>query len=222
MDISKINLVNESTKIKANYELGKMGTAISLLLNKDNDLLIVGHVDDNTVIYWVSLGKTSDREQNEAIFNHIAYEPFEAVALKDDPDHLWGKIFRDNNWYYARLNRDSQNNRSWSTPFGYYASKLIGDAFARELASFPDVLLRKCRLREADGAYEKVLDYYLDEMAKVKDKPNGYKQVEKLIRILRQDDYLVLSPNEQIREKYICFLETKTKLYNQYMSVDKG
>ncbi|WP_312502590.1 hypothetical protein [Lacrimispora sp.] len=45
-----------------------------------------------------------------------------------------------------------------------------------------------------------------------------YTQVEDLINMLRQEQYLVLSDQEQIREKYLLIAEKADKLYNQYQS----
>jgi hypothetical protein len=45
-----------------------------------------------------------------------------------------------------------------------------------------------------------------------------YTQVEDLINMLRQEQYLVLSDQEQIREKYLLIAEKADKLYNQYKS----
>ena len=228
MDITKINLVNDSTKEEPKYELARKGISITLFFNTNNDLLIVGNVDNN-FIHWASLSKTTDREQNEAIFNHIAYEPFEAVAykvslLRSVQTGYWDAP-RDNPldnpaWHQARLTRIMDGNMLWSTPFGhdYGKEKPAGDSFARDVESYQYGLLEKCRIREAGGAYEKVLDNCLDKMLKVIDDDYGYPQVEELIKIIDQDDYLVSSPNEQIREKYINFLNLKSQLYNQYMT----
>jgi len=62
------------------------------------------------------------------------------------------------------------------------------------------------------------LDYCLGELSGDYGNALYYTQIEDLISMLRQEQYLVLSDQEQIREKYLLVAETAGKLYNQYQS----
>ncbi len=85
-------------------------------------------------------------------------------------------------------------------------------------SQYLDVLKKRCRFREANGTYEAVLDYCLEELSGDYGNALYYTQVEDLINMLRQEQYLVLSDQEQIREKYLLIAETASNLYNQYQS----
>ena len=210
-------MITRSSHETPKYEINKSNSFISVYINSDNDLIIIGHADNNYV-YWVSLTKADDKARNETIFNYIAYNPSARAAVAHLSDAVHIERYE---WYHARLFRPEYDKNRWSTTFGHYYGdeEPAGQFFAGDVAVLLQVLLRKCSFREAGGAYENVLDYALSEMDAVKDTPYGYNQMLKLIEIMDKEDYLALSPNKRIREKYVRFLETKSRLYGQYMDV---
>lgn len=222
MDICSYNLINSKTKVTPGYDIKGRETSICLYFSKNKDVLIIGRVDNN-YIYWASFSKTYDKEQNEAIFNHIANDPFDLVSneglvLKSvnfDYDDL-------RSWYNTELVRTSDCNMAWNTPFGHYYGKdqirFNGKYFANDVAGFLDVLVERCRFREANGSYEAVLDYSLNELMKKDKDVFYYTKVKYLIEMLTKEDYLVLSNSKHIRRKYILFCESADKLYNLYQS----
>ncbi|WP_313153204.1 hypothetical protein [Lacrimispora sp.] len=224
MDVKKLNLVNESSKVTPKYDLSGAQSLIRLFFNKNGRLLIIGQADHN-YIYWASLTGKDEREKNEAIFNYIADEffRFEMVSSERLVFHAASVPYDElKTWYQTDLVRPLVQNMAWKTPFGHYYGKdqveLNGRYFARDVSQYFDVLLKRCRFREANGAYEVVLDYCLGELSGDYGNALYYTQVEDLINMLRQEQYLVLSDQEQIREKYLLIAEKADKLYNQYQS----
>ncbi len=224
MDVKKLNLVNGSSKVTPNYDLSMAQSWIRLFLNRNGKLLIIGQADNN-YIYWASLTDQNEKEKNEAIFNYIADESlrFDMVSNEWLVFNAAGVPYDElKTWYQTDLVRPLEQNVAWKTPFGHYYGKdqaeLNGRSFARDVSQYLDVLKKRCRFREANGAYEAVLDYCLGELSGDYGNALYYTQIEDLISMLRQEQYLVLSDQEQIREKYLLVAETAGKLYNQYQS----
>lgn len=222
MKIQSLNLINKNTKVNPNYDLSNRRTHIELYFNTLNDLLIVGVVDNN-YIYWASKTKVYEKEINEEIFNYIENKSFELVSNENS-------VFKSINisyeelkmWYKTSLVRTSEHNMAWMTPFGHcYGADQIennGKYFANDVAGYLKDLLRKCKFREAGGSYIKILDYYLDILKKDDNNIYYYKEVEDLIKLLENENYLVVSDNEGIRQKYLLIKQISANLYNQYMS----
>ena len=219
MDLSKLNMVSPSTAVTSNYDLSGRETSLVLYFNDDEDVIIVGQVDAN-YIYWASLTKTCELEKNEAIFNHVANEPFVLVSS-------WrniGLLSHDElkRYYRAELRRTGERDMAWRTPFGhYYGRKQMaqnGGYFAKDVAGFVSVLHRRCEFREAGGAYEAMLDFWLVELAKAEADAHLYPRVEPLVEMMKQESYLVLSRRAPIREKYLLLCEKAGEVYNRYMS----
>lgn len=227
MDIKNLNLVNYSTKVTPNYPVSGEKTNISLYFSKDGRLLIVGKIDNN-YIYWASFTNIDDREKNEAIFNYIADESFKIELVSNEHLALKAAGFDYEGlktWYKTDLDRVSVQNMAWKTPFGHYYGRdqieLNGRYFAGDVAGHLNTLLKRCQFREANGAYREVLDYCFYEVARDSGNPYYYRQVEDLINMLRQEQYLVLSDDDGIREKYLRIFEEASELYGRCQSSER-
>lgn len=220
-NIEELNLVTDKLAAKPNYSLENRETSIEVYFNDKNQVLIVGVVDNN-YIYWASLTGSDDKEMNGYIFDYISrgkirkvtqlYKAVESAGLRLEDVRRWVKIC---------LTRKPGDPMSWLTPFrSNYTSSQIknnGAFFAKDIAYYMTGTRGKCGLREAGGAYEKVLDYYLGLMNEDNGEANYYYQVKNVIDILESEDYLYGSENPEIRRKYIQLREYGEKLYNRHM-----
>lgn len=227
MDVRNLNLVNRNTRIIPNYDVSKRETSICLYFNRKGKVLIIGRLDNN-YIYWASFTNTDDRELNEAIFNYIADDFFKFDMVSSERKVLEFINFPYDaldTWYQTELRRTSEYDMAWQTPFGhYYGKESIKDNagyFARDVSGHLKTLLTRCQFREANGAYEEVLDYCLCELSMDGGNVYYYEQVKDMINMLREEQYLILSDQEQIREKYFRFRKEAERLYNQCQSASR-
>jgi len=219
MDITSLNLVNQQTQVTPNYDLSGSETSIILYFNNEDDLVILGQADNN-YIFWASRSKTYEKDKNEAIFNYTANEPFGVVSQRYMVGINYGDLKR---YYRADLKRSKENGMAWKTPFGhYYGLKQVNDNgryFAQDVESFVRKLHRRCNYREANGAYEAMLDFWLGEISRIEDDALRYPSIELLVEMIKEESYLILSLNEPIREKYLLLLKKSDDMYNRYMSI---
>lgn len=217
------NYVNDRSSVTPNYSLDGKQTAIDVYFNDNNEVLIVGFVDNN-YIHWASLTKASDKELNEQIFNYISEGEIHKVthlyqALKETGLE-YGEVMK---WLHIRLTR-KERRLCWNTPFGHSygdgTSQLPynGRFFATDISVYYKDIQRKCRFREAGGAYEKVLDNYLRVLQDDEGDKCYYTRVKDLVDIIREEDYLMMSPTPEVRAKYLKLQEIISSLYNRYMT----
>lgn len=227
MDVRNLNLVNRNTRIIPNYDVSKRETSICLYFNRKGKVLIIGRLDNN-YIYWASFTNTDDRELNKAIFNYIADDFFQVDIVSSQRNVLEFINFPYDaldTWYRTELRRASEDYKAWETPFDhYYGKKPIEDnaeSFARDISEHLKTLLTRCQFREANGAYEEILDYCLCELSMDGGNVYYYEQVKEMIYMLEAEQYLILSDQEQIREKYFRFRKEAGRLYNQCQSASR-
>lgn len=222
-----INLVNEATKVEKNYKLsGRVNSVISYI-NVKNELLIVGQADNN-YIYWAAKVNSADRKCNEEIFNLLADGVFEMVSSMDKVMESIG-ISRSElkRFYKKRFDRASENEpgRVWNiSDGGYYRNcdvETHGRLFSYEMEGMLKNLQEKSRVREADGAYLKVLENYLIRLKKGEKDVYGYEKEFMMIQLLEKEGYLLLSKDERVREIYFQIKEKIYSMYCTYMSAVK-
>ena len=223
MSIQKQNLVTTENAASPPYALNLSETFLRLYLNRDGDLLLFS-MADNTYINWLSLTKTTDMAENEAIFTYLSENTPDIVstvklAMASTPFDYLGL----DEWYEADLFRRHSGGKVWQTPFGhaYSANDMHnhGKYFARSLYNLPAELTAQCRFREADGAYAAVLDWCLREIntAFTDECPaHHYERVEKLVQMLHRERYLLFSERPLIRERYAAFMSKASSLYDLY------
>lgn len=221
-NIEEINLVTDKLAVKPNYDLDNRITYIEAYFNDEGQVLIVGVVDNN-YIYWASLTDSSDVEMNGYIFDYISVGRVKKVCSLPKAAESVGLHYEGvKRWVKIRLTRKKEDDMAWNTPFGAsFASsqrKHNGQFFAKQIAGYMTGIRAKCKLREAGGAYEKVLDYYLAVMNEDDGNSNYYYKVKNLIHIMESEDYLYGSENPEIRRKYIRLREFGEALYNRYMT----
>ena len=221
MDITELNWVNKGTEVKPNYDISEKEPSITLYFDNDNDVIIVGTVDPN-YICWASRTKTNEKEINEAIFNHIANEKFTLVS---QPYYIGLLDYDDLKLCYRtdliRLTEDKD--MAWKTPFGHYYGKsqiqYNGRFFAGDVVVFLKILHRRCNFREADGAYESMLDFWLSELSIGETDALYYPSLEPLFDMIKSEGYLILSQRAAIREKYLILCKKMSNIYGRYMDI---
>ncbi len=219
--IESYNFVCKDNALQPNYNLSKQGEYIDLYFTLTGEVIIVGAVDNN-YIHWLSITKTSDTEINEQIFNYIANQDYQYVSHEYkvlqsrnlDPDML-------DNIYKARLIRGNRENVVWETPFGcYYGKDQIqynGRFFANDIAHFCDKLRKRCEIREMKGIYKTVLQGYISYVSSIK-YMRYESDIKPLSELLRNEDYLLMSPNKEVRDLYIQCCNLCRSKYNDYMT----
>lgn len=223
-NIEDLNLVNAKNQKHPNYSLEGKQTSIKVCFNDGGQVLIIGEVDNN-YIHWASLTDSDDRETNRDIFNYISKGKFLRVTHSYLALQEAGLTYEEvSKWLQIKLTRKPDCPMAWLTPFegnyGASPSQLEhnGDFFARDISHYLNQVHKKCEFREAGGAYEKVLDYYLTILQDDGGEARYYEKVRKLEEILRKEDYLFASENPGVRQKYIACRQALSTLYNRYMT----
>jgi hypothetical protein len=110
----------------------------------------------------------------------------------------------------------------WQTPFGAY----IGDndntglLIAKSLVGYKTEIDKLCEAREAGGNYLSIMQGILEHLSQRTDDPIwDYYTATPWIKILRDEDYLLCSKNEQFKGLYLQLAKQCSDLYNRYMTV---
>lgn len=223
----QINLVNELTKTEPDYKLSGRVNSIISYINIKNELLIVGQADNN-YIYWASKAESADRKGNEQLFNMLAGGVFEMVSSMDRILEILGIPHSELNGFYKKsFDRSDENEpeRVWNISDGGFYRRCDaeghGRLFAYEMGGMLKDLQEQSRVREADGAYLKVLENNLKRLKKAEKDVYGYEKEYRLIQLLEKEKYLLLSKDERVRTVYFQIKEKIHSMYCTYMSAVK-
>lgn len=227
MEIECLNLVNENTAVTPNYKLAGRVNSIIAYLNYLEDLIIIGRVDNN-YIYWASKTKASDKKTNEQIFNRLADGVFEMASETGRVLESIGISYEEfRRFYKERYDRGNEKEpeKLWKRSSGVYYRKedkqQHGRYFAYDMEGMLRQQQRKCRAREADGEYFKVLEKYLKKLIKAKNNPYYYEEESELMELLEGESYLLLSKDGRVRNTYYLIQQEIRGLYCMYMSAIK-
>ena len=198
------NMVTGSNSIIPTYDLSKNETSITLYFNNVGDLIIVGNMVGCNYIFWMSFSRTEDKKRNEEIFNHIANDEPERVSYLDRVlEH--NKIPYDtlSEFYKVHLTRVYDGECLWKTPFGHDYAKIgkeqNGSVFSDDVSRFLKEVAEWCEIRECGGNYEKILKEYELFLEKQEKYNSNVKKIEEL---LASEEYLCISPDENVRNIY--------------------
>ncbi len=219
--MESFNFVNRSNYVAPKYDISGRKPWINLYFNNGGEIVIVGNVDNN-YIYWLSVTKTEDLQTNERIFNYVAAGNILGVTQQYKALEQAGISYAElKNYYCVKIMRSSDG-KKWHTPFGCYYGEdnaaQHGMFFARSVKYFVGTVHRKCEQREAGGKYEAVLEIYLQQL---KTADSYDYRVQLIEEILKSEDYLILSENENIRRLYSECIGICGKLYNDYMTASR-
>lgn len=219
--VKKLNLVNSKSQVKPNYDLSKREKYIKIQLTLDKQLIIIGVIDNN-YIYWLSITKLEDKKTNRAIFNYVAKGEYESISSIDralkQKNLDYGIMKRS---YGARFTNAENVGSVWKTPFGHYYSKDNiqdhGKFFARSVCYFYEEMLKKCKIRRANGLYKSLLIQLTIDIEKI-DCMAYDSEVKPIQEMLSYEGYLILSSNKDVRDLYSKCLELCNDKYNAYMT----
>ena len=109
----------------------------------------------------------------------------------------------------------------WQTPFGSYINddENTGLSIARSLVTFKAEIVKLCEAREDGGNYLSVMQGILEHLSLRTDDPVAdYITAAPWIKIMKDEDYLLCSENEQIKGLYLQLAKQYSDLYNRYMT----
>lgn len=218
LNIKNYNLIDESNKVKANYDLSNKETYFELYFSTDRRLAIVGCLDNNYAV-WCSVSQLDDYELNKAVFDYVANTTFDTYSheyLAFDKTLL----SEMKSWHKCMISRSNLDQMIWQTPFGHYYghdAKNNGSFFSRDLRLYFEEQINLCHFRTYSGNYISVLEDYSHLLNK-QDDFRYYEKVKPLISLLTKESYLKLCPDEKMRAKYIECMNKAGDLYNWYMT----
>ncbi len=94
-----------------------------------------------------------------------------------------------------------------------------GLLIARSLANFKTEIDKLCEAREDGGNYLSVLQVFGEHLSQMTDDPvRDYSTAAPWIKIVKDEDYLLCSKDEQIMGLYLQLKKQCDNLYNRYMT----
>lgn len=231
MNIEKHNCLTADIAEKPNYEPNPLHRSITFYYTDDGRVIMIGSADNN-YIYWLSLTELEDTATNSAIFDHVSQlEPtvfghaYTALRKTNYTAHNLRGYYHDS-LTLAQAHIQMEERLMWVTPFdngGYSASqdqiKYHGQFFARDIRENYSKLKQLCKIREADGSYIAVMQYYLCTLSECdKDPIADYGQKHCLIDLIRSEKYLLCSDNKKVRALYIQLGRRCSEIYDAYMT----
>ncbi|WP_155830530.1 hypothetical protein [Butyrivibrio sp. NC3005] len=182
----------------------------------EDDKVLIEGLADIGYTFWLSKTDITDISTNAKICQHIL--------------HDFVDVFYSTNKYYDGLTKlfkksilriGDFTDSKWATPFGTY----IGDDdktglfIAKSLVTFKSEIDKLCEAREDGGNYLSVMQAFLERLSQRTDDPIlDYTTAAPWIKIMEDEDYLLCSKNEQIRELYLQLLKQYRDLHSRYMT----
>lgn len=218
MDIKNKNLVNSNNIIEPNYDCVSKDIYFEIYISHKKEVCIIGRFDNN-YLCWCSISNIDNFEENAHIFDYVANNKLTLVSQEHDVlgNEKYAEI---KNWYYCSIVRTSITDMKWKTPFGCYYGmdeENHGKYFSRDIINFYNELLDLCRFRISSNKYKSMLSDYL-QLLKGDSDHAYYNKMKPLISILRQERYLCLCDDEEVRELYLSCMNEGSALYNRYMN----
>lgn len=213
-DIGDLNMLISEPIVTVNYKPDPCHRRIDFYYEEDK--VYIEGVADNNCTFWLSKTDITDTSINARICKHILHDSFDVYfsisKYYQELHSLFKKsIFRESDRVSA----------IWQTPFGAY----IGDDdntglfIAQSLVGYKTEIDKLCEAREDGGNYLSVMQSILEHLSQRTDDPVGdYIAAAPWIKIMKDEDYLLCSKNEQIKGLYLQLAEQCSDLYNRYMT----
>ena len=244
LDVAGLNLIDRSaTNDNPDYNILEefRHHEITIWMNHEGYLLIVATLDKK-YSYWTSVTKVDECEKNAAILDYISRvdeanpKKFVQYYWMRNPGHLLEETncfehLRDDKgridlskWYECSfiLHVDDDlievPSREYVLTKEDHRFEKLGVSMAGAVIGFFGALQDKCVFREASGAYGRVLDNYRKMMEQKENDPMYYEEIGPLTKIIKDESYMLLSPNDKLREKYVALVELEYHRYCRYMS----
>lgn len=226
-DISRLNLVNKENSTKTSYNVLSKETYFVVYISPKGELCITGEKDGNYIV-WCSYSHINNSEHNEKLFNYIAFCDFKLCTSISKTMNL-EQYAQLKDWYPCRLVRNVTNDgRSWDTPFGHgYGNqeKYWGKFFSRDIEIFFNDLVKKAETRTVNNNYIEILHKYKNDLTRALEKidktadPIHHHRMRHVISIIKDEGYLRLCVNSDVRNTYLECSHISDSLYNRYMTL---
>ena len=213
-DISELNMLIFEPAVTVNYEPDPRDRRIDFYYEEDK--VFIEGLADNNYAFWLSKTDITDTTTNAQICQHILHDSFDVYFSKRKYYQVLHGLY-NKSIYRERGCADIK----WRTPFGAY----IGDddntglLIATSLVSYKNEIDKLCEAREDGGNYLSVMKGFLEHLSQRTDDPVGdYMAATPWIKIMKDEDYLLCSKNEQIKGLYLQLAEQYSDLYNRHMT----
>ena len=218
-EIEKYNAVSRKICDIPSYNALKAEKKISLYFTTTGEVIIAAWAGEK-YIFWLSVTKTEDVEQNTEIFHHIIYEELDcvtylprALAVLDRSEEELETYYHVELHYEFGVKLRKNEIPNWDGPFGHmYLRDQIeknGAILAEDIKGCVKHQRECCALRECGGAYLAVLVQYAEELNAEEEYSH---RVQLLEELLQKEDYLCLSETDAIRQTYLSCMQRCRKL----------
>ena len=182
----------------------------------EEDKVFIEGLADIGYTFWLSKTDITDISTNAKICQHILHDSVNVFYSTDKYYDGLTRLFKK-----SILRIGDSTEPKWATPFGTD----IGDDdktglfIAKSLVKFKSEIDKLCEAREDGGNYLSVMQVILEHLSKRTDDPIlDYTTAAPWIKIMEDEDYLLCSKNNQIRELYLQLKKQYRDLYNRYMT----
>ena len=213
-DIGNLNLLVSEPTVKAKYKPNPSHRRIDFYYEEDK--VFIEGLADNNYTFWLSKTDIADTSINAQICKHVLYDSFDVYFSTSKYYHELHSLFKK-----SIIQASDCVDVKWKTPFGYY----IGDndntglSIAKSLVEFKTEIEKLCEAREAGGNYLSIMQGILEHLSQRTDDPIwDYYTATPWIKIMRDEDYLLCSKNEQFKSLYLQLLKQHSDLYSRYMT----
>lgn len=209
-EIELYNAVSKKICDIPSYNALKAEKRISLYFNTTGEVIIVAWAGEKYV-FWVSSTPTEDVKKNGEIFYHIAYEDLNYVTEFSRALEVLGTCknelaacFRLELRCETGIKLKKNELPNWETPFGHPYLKTQKEQnpliFAEDVKQCVANQIKRCEIRECGGSYRILLKHYEEELKRAKRYDEPCRWLEEL---LKKEEYLCLSEDEDIRTSYL-------------------
>ena len=217
IDIGKLNMLTSEPVNKVKYKPNPFNRKIDFYY--DEDKVFIEGLADNYCTFWLSKTDIADTSINAQICKHILCDSFDVYYSKSKYYHELHCLFKES--IYRECVMGNCADRRWHTPFGGYISddENAGSSIAKSLISFKDEIDKLCEAREDGGNYISVMQSILEHLSqRTDDSVWDYFAATPWIKIVKDEDYLLCSKNEQIKGLYLQLAKHCSELYDRYMT----
>ncbi|MDN4492530.1 hypothetical protein [Ureibacillus aquaedulcis] len=220
LHIEKYNLVNKKNCKKPNYKINDKEIYFDIYVGPDKEVCIVGSFDNN-YIGWASITTLDEKDLIVTIIDYLLKR--KPIMVSSTYFALGARYEEVMKWHNFRISKKQYKDGEYR----YYSQATLaylGDNemylakyISVETNSFYYTELSKCKFRLMDNYYSTILEGY-KELLTQKENYEYYYEMKPLISLLKNESYLRLCPNEEIRNIYLDCMNECSNLYNRYMS----
>ncbi|MBE5916818.1 MAG: hypothetical protein E7273_08245 [Pseudobutyrivibrio ruminis] len=213
-DIVNLNMLLSEPTVKMSHKTDLSDRRIDFYF-EDDKVFIEGLVG-NYYTFWLSKTDITDTSINAQICQHILHDSFDVFYSTSKYFDELHSLFKKSIYRWS-----DGIEEKWKTPFGGYIvdDDNTGENIARSLVSFKDDIDKLCEAREDGGNYLSIMQVLYEHLSQRTDDPVlDYIAAKPWIKIMNDEDYLLCSKNEKIKDLYLQLTKQYSELYNRYMT----